>query len=521
MKLKYKILFILLLLLTLFIIDNNKIYATNYDLSSYININDHYAIYRGTDNNVYLVKANPDNRYHLSYVPENNHILSARDNTSMRYGGIYLYLFSNGIFNYIDEFGRREADDEYKDLYNVAEVLYCYDDIMQIDTDIIYCNSNPIIDFTNVDINYGFTPVLDYIEFIETLDGYFLRTNPLDYNLYGSNFTSDYYLMMYDYDSQTWINSNAICNWISYEVDGVTTSGLQLSYPVTVEGEYIFRLQHKENSELVSNSVSYSVSDFSLAKKYWYDVTAPIYSYGFENNKAIVYTNYIPVEYYDNCLLCYAGDDGKFHVFVSSIISKEYNTDKTMFRFKLQFEEPVSYSCRFVLNGEAGFYYTDTTSFTITESFFTSNGYKEEQSFLGMIGEWLKNFFVGIFVPSSGYLETKISELGDTINTKIPYQQYLEDFEQLSEIEASEKDITVSADLSGYKVSEDLTINQPDFLDFSFLSKYQDVWFSWIRVVTYIGLIIFNINMLMKFLRGFSLAGGSVSSSSSNNKKEG
>ena len=124
-KLHYKILFIIFLFFTLFCLDN-KSYATKYDISSYVTANDNYAIYRGTDNNVYLVKANPDNRYHLSYVPENNHILSARDNTSMRYGGIYLYLFSNGIFSYIDEFGRREADDEYKDLYNVAEVLYCY-----------------------------------------------------------------------------------------------------------------------------------------------------------------------------------------------------------------------------------------------------------------------------------------------------------------------------------------------------------------------------------------------------------
>lgn len=520
MKLSYKILFIFLLLITLFIINNNKSYAINYDLSSYITSEDHYAIYVGTDNHIYLVISNPDSRYHLTYIPENNHILSARDNTSLRFGGIYLYVLNNEGFDYVDEFGYNEANNDYKNLYNVSEVLYCYQDILYINSENMYCNSNPIIDFTNVDINYGFNPVLDYIEFVETLDGYFLRTNPLDYNLYGSDFGCDYYLMLYDKESGTWINSNAEEHFITYEIsENNYTTGLQLSYPVTNEGEYIFRLQHKRNPDLVSNSISFNLTDFSAAKKYWYDVSAPIYNYGFENNKAIVYTNYLSAEYYNNCLLVYVDNNGDSHVFVSSIISKEYNTDKTMFRFRLEFEEPVSYSCRFVLNGEAGFYYTATSSFNITESFFIENGYQEEQSFLGMIGDFLKNLFVGIFVPSNGYFETKINELGDKINTKIPYQQYIEDFEQLSEIEAESKDITVSADLSNYKVSDELTIDMPDFIDFSFLSKYQYIWFSWIRVVTYIGLAIFNINMLMKFLRGFSLAG--VSNISNNNVKGG
>lgn len=525
MKLRYKILFILILFLLLFIINNNKIYAADINLFnnwleenrqefdnamqgySYVIINNVYRnyifmYYTNSLNTTFIIKEETpvtgDRRRIISTS------LNLEDNCFSYY---ILNPNNNNTFRL-----PTGLSTSFSPLINDTSIINNWNE----NNIILYDNCELIID----DKIVSFEPKLEYIEFIETLDGYFLRTNPLDYNLYGSDFGCDYYLMMYENESETWINSNAEENFITYEIsENSYTTGLQLSYLVTIEGEYIFRLQHKDNPELVSNSFTFNLTDFSAAKKYWYDVTVPIYSYGFENNKAIVYTNYLSAEYYDNCLLVYVDNNDDSHVFVSSIISKEYNTDKTMFRFKLEFEEPVSYSCRFVLNGEAGFYYTDTSIFNITESFFVENGYQEEQSFLGMIGDFLKNLFVGIFVPSNGYFESKINELGDKINTKIPYQQYIDDFEQLSEIEAESKDITVSADLASYKISDNLYVEKKDFIDFSIFSKYQEVWFSWIRVVTYIGLAIFNINMFMKFLRGFSLAG--VSNISNNNVKGG
>ena len=48
------------------------------------------------------------------------------------------------------------------------------------------------------------------------------------------------------------------------------------------------------------------------------------------------------------------------------------------------------------------------------------------------------------------------------------------------------------------------------FIDFSIFSKFKSTWYSWIRVVVYIGLVIYNINQTVKFLRGFGISEGSI-----------
>lgn len=43
--------------------------------------------------------------------------------------------------------------------------------------------------------------------------------------------------------------------------------------------------------------------------------------------------------------------------------------------------------------------------------------------------------------------------------------------------------------------------------------KYKQTWFQWCRGFTYIFFIIYNLNQLIKFLRGFSVSDGSALSS--------
>lgn len=364
-------------------------------------------------------------------------------------------------------------------------------------------------------IDNSFKPELKAIEFVETLNGYFLRTNILDYNLYCDvdGIGSGYDLYLFNSKTKEFELCDYIERYPTYtRSDGVNTIGIQLYYEVSELGVYHFMLVNKQDTSLKSNVSTFNLNKFEGARILWYDVSAPIYDYSFENGKAVVYTNYIDSKYYNICNLNYVEIvDGEmfYHGFNKNIISKEYSFDKKYFRFKLVFASACSYHCCFVMDGDAGFYISEISTFNIVQSYFDTNGYEEEKSGFGRFGDFLKKFFLGLFVPSSNYLQSRIDSLGEKLNTKIPYKQYIEDFEQLSEIEHENRDITVSADLSNYKVADNLYVDKPKFIDFSFLSKYQNIWFSWIRVVVYIGLIIFNLNMLMKYLRGFNLADGS------------
>lgn len=142
------------------------------------------------------------------------------------------------------------------------------------------------------------------------------------------------------------------------------------------------------------------------------------------------------------------------------------------------------------------------------------------------LGNWLGNIWEGIksipsntvellkialqwlFVPEQTFFTDKVEEFKTALNEKIPYQQYiqsLKDIESVTDVTGDTDDITTRVDLKNYSVSDKLTISMNKFIDFSIFSKYKGTWYSWIRVVTYIGLVIYNINQTIKFLRGFGI----------------
>lgn len=124
------------------------------------------------------------------------------------------------------------------------------------------------------------------------------------------------------------------------------------------------------------------------------------------------------------------------------------------------------------------------------------------------IVDLLKTALQWLFVPEQNFFTDKVEEFKTALNEKIPYQQYiqsLKDIESITDVTGDTDEITLGIDLKNYSVLDKITLNMNKFIDFSIFSKYKGTWYSWIRVVTYIGLVIYNINQTIKFLRGFGI----------------
>lgn len=129
------------------------------------------------------------------------------------------------------------------------------------------------------------------------------------------------------------------------------------------------------------------------------------------------------------------------------------------------------------------------------------------------IWEVFREGLLWLFVPEEGYFDNKVEEIKVAINEKIPYQQYLDslkDIESITDLTGDTDEITVGIDLNNYSVLDKFTVSMSNFIDFSIFSKYKETWYSWIRVVVYIGLVIYNINQTIKMFNGFTAVDGSI-----------
>lgn len=127
----------------------------------------------------------------------------------------------------------------------------------------------------------------------------------------------------------------------------------------------------------------------------------------------------------------------------------------------------------------------------------------------------LKELLIWLFVPEDNYFNNLANEFVVAFNEKIPYQDYINTLESMQNIEVDS--ITESIDLDNYYISDSLTISQDKFIDFSIFEKYKNVWYTWIRVVIYIMLIIYNINQVIVLFRGASAVSGAGISLANNN----
>ena len=113
------------------------------------------------------------------------------------------------------------------------------------------------------------------------------------------------------------------------------------------------------------------------------------------------------------------------------------------------------------------------------------------------------NILKFLFVPEQNYFENEVEKIKYNLSQKIPYQDYINLFGTLETISAGEE---LSVDLPEYKISNDLTIKQEKFIDFNIIKEFKTTWYGWVRGFTFIFIIIYNINQIMKFLRGFSVS---------------
>ena len=128
-------------------------------------------------------------------------------------------------------------------------------------------------------------------------------------------------------------------------------------------------------------------------------------------------------------------------------------------------------------------------------------GYK----LVGLFGDLLKS----LFVPSDNFFTSNIDNLKSQISNKMPYSDFLKIFGSIENVSA--EDNSISINMPEYKISDNLTIKQDKFIDFSFVTKYREVWYSWVRGFVLIFLVIYNLNQISKLLRGINISDAATS----------
>lgn len=119
--------------------------------------------------------------------------------------------------------------------------------------------------------------------------------------------------------------------------------------------------------------------------------------------------------------------------------------------------------------------------------------------------ELLGDLLNWLFVPNENFFNDNIEGIKEKISKKIPYQDYINMFETIKQVQSGDN---IKIELNEYNVGNNLTINSKNFIDFSWITKYKDTWYAWVRGFLFIFLIIYNINQIMKLFRGYNIAEG-------------
>lgn len=138
-----------------------------------------------------------------------------------------------------------------------------------------------------------------------------------------------------------------------------------------------------------------------------------------------------------------------------------------------------------------------------------------ENFFIYKLIELLGDLLKWLFIPKDDYFSNIKETLLSDLRTKLPYESYINMFSTILDIadDGQMSDISIN----NYKV-ENLNINMPNFIDFSIITQYRSTWYMWVRGFTFIFLIIYHVNQISKFLRGFNITDGSIIKASENMK---
>lgn len=113
----------------------------------------------------------------------------------------------------------------------------------------------------------------------------------------------------------------------------------------------------------------------------------------------------------------------------------------------------------------------------------------------------------------NGYYDNAIDNIKNKLSQKIPHYAYINVFERLQDDTSANSD-SLDVNFSGYKIGDTTISSGRNWVNFDFILKYKNTWFTWVRGFTYVFFVIYNANQFMKLLRGFSLSDGSAKSSS-------
>ena len=127
-----------------------------------------------------------------------------------------------------------------------------------------------------------------------------------------------------------------------------------------------------------------------------------------------------------------------------------------------------------------------------------------ENFFVYKLIDLLGNLLKSLFVPSDNFFSNNFGNIKEKLQTKLGYQAYIDIFGTLEDIDESG---ATTIDIHNYKVGN-LNINMDKFINFSFITKYKDTWYGWVRAFTFVALIAYNINQIYKLIRGTNLADG-------------
>lgn len=129
-----------------------------------------------------------------------------------------------------------------------------------------------------------------------------------------------------------------------------------------------------------------------------------------------------------------------------------------------------------------------------------------------LLGDLLKR----LFVPEDNYFSNLIEEFKILLSEKIPYEAYVELFENLQDVsEGDESGINVN--FNNYQIGDEKISTGDNWVKFDFILKHKQTWFQWCRGFTYIFFIIYNINQFIKFInKGAGIANGGKSGEAHN-----
>lgn len=130
-----------------------------------------------------------------------------------------------------------------------------------------------------------------------------------------------------------------------------------------------------------------------------------------------------------------------------------------------------------------------------------------ENFFVYKLIELLGDLLKWLFIPKDDYFSNIKETLLSDLQTKLPYQDYLNMFSTILDI--SDDGQMSDIKINNYKVGN-LNINMPKFIDFSVITQYRVTWYGWVRGFIFIFLIIYHVNQISKFLRGFNITDGSI-----------